>query len=83
MVETPYMDTTPNLSARSYASLVISPPLSRDDQEKLVVRFNSYLNDKRETYHSLFLSNYRESIRMARKRISFQLAFNLYSFLLK
>lgn len=70
-------DTKPKLSERSYAILVISPRLSLNQQQKLVDDFNYYLDQKRLKYHSLFLTNYRESSSIARKRISFQLAFRI------
>jgi hypothetical protein len=77
-----YIDNTPNLSARSYASLVIDPPLSMEMQNALVFRFNKYLNENREKYNSLFLTNYRESTTIARKRISFHLVFQICNYLL-
>lgn len=77
-----YIDTTPNLSARSYATLVIKPKLSIDLQHKLVVDFNRFLNNKRNLYNSLFLTNYRESNSLARKRISFTLVFQIVNYLL-
>lgn len=77
-----YIDNTENLSARSYASLVISPQIDINKQQELVKNFNKLLNDYRDKYNSLFLTNYRESNTIARKRISFELAFNLCSHLL-
>jgi hypothetical protein len=72
-----YIDETPNLSARSYATLVIEPKLNKAKQLLLVEKFNTYLNDQRKKYYSLFLANYRESNTIARKRISFNLAFHI------
>ena len=69
-----YIDTTENLSARSYATLVIDPPIDAEKQKKIVNRFNEYIRDKRDEYNSLFLTNYREG---SRKRISFDLAFKI------
>lgn len=77
-----YIDTTPNSSARTYASLIIIPELTKKEQEKLVFRFNTFLESKREQYHSLFLTNYRESKDIARKRISFELVYNIIGYLL-
>lgn len=74
-----YVDTTPNLSARSYATLVIEPAISIEEQTLLVNCFNVYLNEAREKYHSLFLTNYREN---NRKRISFQLVFQICDYIL-
>jgi hypothetical protein len=74
-----YIDTTKNLSARSYATLVISPPISDDVQKILIEKFNKYLTKLREKYHSLFLVNYREG---NRKRISFGLVYDIVGYLL-
>jgi len=77
-----FIDTTKDLSARSYATLVIEPKIDIKKQEELVQKFNIYLNEQREKYNSLFLTNYRESNTIARKRISFQLAFKICKHLL-
>jgi len=77
-----YIDETPKLSARSYATLVINPKLNTSKQKKLVENFNKYLEEQRTKYHSLFLTNYRESNSIARKRISFSLAFSIVNYLL-
>lgn len=78
-----YVDNTPNLSARTYASLIINPVLNAGEQKKLVDKFNAYLNEEREKYHSLFLTNYRESKDIARKRISFDLVYKICQYLLE
>ena len=77
-----YIDTTPNLSARSYAILVIDPLLTMEQQKQLVEKFNTFLNTYREKYNSLFLTNYRESNTIARKRISFGLVYEICNHLL-
>ena len=77
-----YIDTTANLTSRSYATLVITPSLSIEKQRELVEKFNNYFNEYREKYHSLFLTNYRESNSIARKRISFSLTFQIINYLL-
>jgi hypothetical protein len=51
--------------------------------EKIANDFNEYLNNLREKYNSLFLTNYRESKKIARKRISFDLAYKIVGMLLK
>ena len=76
------IDTSPELSARSYATLVIEPAITLEQQKKLVSQFNEFLRTKREEYDSLFLSNYRESNTIARKRISFSLVFEIVNYLL-
>lgn len=77
-----YIDNTPNLSARTYATLVIQPAISVERQKKLVHDFNMFLAAKREKYNSLFLTNYRESKDIARKRISFDLVYQIVEFIL-
>lgn len=78
-----YIDNTPNLSARTYATLIIEPYITIDKQEMLINKFNEYLNINREKYHSLFLCNYRESKDIARKRISFDLVYNIMAYILE
>lgn len=77
-----YIDNTPNLTARSYATLIIKPKISLEKQKNIVEKFNIYLNEYREKYNSLFLTNYRESNNIARKRISFKLAFDIVNYLI-
>jgi len=77
-----YIDNTPKLSARSYATLIITPEISISKQRNIVYKFNKYFNEQREKYNSLFLTNYRESNSIARKRISFNLAFNIVNYIL-
>jgi hypothetical protein len=77
-----YIDDTDNLSARSYATLVINPPINLDKQKELVDKFNEFINEKRDKYNSLFLTNYRESKDIARKRISFKLVYEIVNYLL-
>jgi hypothetical protein len=75
-----YIDTTPNLSARTYASLIIEPAVDIETQRRIVERFNQFLQESRTQYHSLFLSNYRESKDIARKRISFDLVYQIVKY---
>lgn len=74
-----YCDETKNLSARSFATLVINPPISDERQIKLIYEFNTFLNEYREKYNSLFLTSFRE---MKRKRISFSFAYKIINYLL-
>jgi hypothetical protein len=74
-----YIDSSPNLSARSYAILCINKKMSLDEQERLCGDMNGYLGTHRYKYNSLFLTNYREN---NRKRISFDLAFSICNFVL-
>lgn len=78
-----YIDETPNLSSRTYTTLVIKPILDKKKQKKLVKKFNEYLNNHREKYNSLFLTNYRESKDIARKRISFDLVYSIVQYILE
>ena len=75
-----FIDDTPKFSARSYATLVINKELTLEQQKNLVKKMNDFLNEQRTKYHSLFLTNYRESNSIARKRISFDLAFNICNY---
>jgi hypothetical protein len=77
-----FIDNTPNLSARSYATLCINKQLSLEEQKILVEKMNDYIKCQRDKYNSLFLCNYRESNTIARKRISFDLAFNICNYIL-
>lgn len=81
-VEKVYIDKTPKLSARTYATLQIDPPISEDIQMQLVERFNRYISSERKKYNSLFLCNYRESKDIARKRISFGLVYSICQYIL-
>ncbi len=77
-----FIDYTPKLSARSYATLLINRKLSLRQQERLVKKMNKFIMDNRAKYNSLFLTNYRESNSIARKRISFDLAFKICNYIL-
>ena len=77
-----YIDNTDKLSARSYATLVINKTLSLEQQKNLVEKMNTYIKSQRDKYNSLFLTNYRESNTIARKRISFDLAFKICNYVL-
>lgn len=78
-----YVDETPNQTARTYASLIIEPPISAEKQQELVTRFNRHMEVQRKKYCSLFLANYRESKDIARKRISFDLVYLLVGYILE
>lgn len=77
-----FYDRTKDRSERSYATITIDPPISVETQKKLVDVFNDFINTHREKYNSLFLTNYRESNTIARKRISFDLAYQIIGYLL-
>ena len=77
-----YIDKTPNQSARTYATLIIEPKIDKEKQKNLIENFNKYLSEHREKYCSLFLTNYRESKDIARKRISFDLVYSIAEYIL-
>ena len=78
-----YIDNTPNQTARTYATLIIEPKIEKDKQKQLINKFNSYLTKHRTKYNSLFLTNYRESKDIARKRISFDLVYSITGYILE
>lgn len=77
--ENRYIDDTKKLSARSFATLVIVPSISLEEQRALASEFNRFLEEKRIEFNSLFLANYREG---SRKRISFALVYRIVGWLL-
>ena len=77
-----YVDNTPNQTARTYATLIIEPKIDKEKQKQLVIKFNKFLNENRKKYNSLFLTNYRESKDIARKRISFDLVYSITEYIL-
>lgn len=79
-----FIDNTDKSSARAYATLIINPYIEIEQQKALAESFNNYINEKRNFYHSLFLTNYRESKNnFNRKRISMNLAYQIINFLLQ
>lgn len=73
--ETPYYGKQTD---RSKASIVLDIALTEEQEEEVCKLFNDTLEKFREEYHSLFLSNYRESSTLyARKRIGFEQAYKL------
>jgi hypothetical protein len=69
-------------SSRTRATLHIIPKLNEENQKHLVILVNEYLQKQRQKYHSLFLTNYRESKEYARKRISFDLVYRICNWFL-
>lgn len=65
------------VSDRTKAHLVFTIDIPIEKQEKLVQLFNEKIEYFREKYHSLFLSNYRESSSLyARKRLGFKMGYS-------
>jgi len=77
-----YVDETPNQTARTYCTLIIEPSIDLNKQRQLIIKVNNYLERQRQKYHSLFLTNYRESKDIARKRVSFDLIYSLVEYVL-
>jgi hypothetical protein len=70
------------LTSRTYASIQIIPAIPFEKQKEIVEKFNILFQIHRKKYNSLFLTNYRESNTIARKRISFDLAYRIIGHLL-
>ncbi len=77
--ESPYYGKA---TSRTYASINIDPPIGIDKQKEVVSRFNQWMEELRTKYNSMFLTNYRESKDISRKRISFDLAYQMIGYLL-
>ena len=68
---------------RGFATLVFSEELTHSEELSIIWKFNENLEKYRERYHSLFLTNFRNStVSYARKRIDFDLAYRIISNLL-
>lgn len=78
-----YIDNSPKLSSRTYLTLIIEPEIKIEKQKILCIKFNEMLNNYRNKYNSLFLTNYRESTDIARKRISFDLVYKISQYILE
>jgi hypothetical protein len=71
-------------TSRSYATLCISGrTLTIDEQKRLAELFDDYIEKKRLETWSLFLPQFRESKEYARKRIPFELAYDIVLHLIK
>ncbi len=78
-----FIDKTKKLSERTFATLIIHPKLVPEDEILLVKKFNEFIEKYRKKYNSMFLTNFRESSDIARKRISFSLAYKIINHLLQ
>jgi len=65
-------------TSRHQIQLLFPETVSVEEQEKIIELFNKEIEDKRNRYHSLFMTNYRDN---DRKRISFGFAYNLVNYL--
>jgi len=70
--------------SRTYATLCIQGKiLTLDEQKKICLAFNTFLEKKRSETWSLFLPQFRESKEYARKRIPFELAYSIVLYLIQ
>ena len=61
---------------RAFATITTNIPIK--DEQLVAKKFNEQLESYRSQYHSLFLTNYRNSTKSyARKRISFDMCYNM------
>jgi hypothetical protein len=65
-------------SSRNMIYLVFGKSISIKDQEKIIKLFNEKINEMRDSYLSLFLTNFRDN---DRKRISFDFAYKYINYL--
>ncbi len=65
-------------SSRHMIYLVFKKPISIAEQERIIKLFNKEINELRDVYSSLFLTNYRDN---NRKRISFDFAYKFINYL--
>jgi hypothetical protein len=70
------------ISDRTNATITTNIEIKNEQQ--LADKFNQTIEELRDKYHSLFLTNYRMSSKhYARKRISYKLAFNIIKMILE
>ena len=65
------IDLTPNCSARGYATLVITPKISKEQETQMVEQFNEYLNGHVRNIIQCSLQIIGNLKTISRKRISF------------
>jgi hypothetical protein len=70
-------------TSRTYATLCLhGKTLTNEEQKTLALKFNDFVNQKRKETWSLFLPQFRESKEYARKRIPFELAYDIVLYLI-
>jgi hypothetical protein len=68
--------------SRTYATMIVKGiVLSDEKQEEICEEFNKFIEKKRDETWSLFLPQYRESKEYARKRIPFELAYQILNYI--
>jgi len=71
-------------SDRSFATLLMDKKYTREQEIIICENFNKILEYYRDKYNSMFLTNFRNSTSSyARKRISFDVAYKLISYIIK
>ena len=65
-------------TSRNQIQLLFPEAVGIKEQEKIIELFNKEIEEKRNLYHSLFMTNYRDK---NRKRISFDFAYNLVNYI--
>jgi hypothetical protein len=71
-------------SDRVFATIKTPEEYSTEDQKRIVDGFNRILEENRKKYRSMFLTNYRNSSSLyARKRISFEVAYKIISYIIE
>lgn len=80
-----HIDKTPNKTERTFCSFKFGDVKITENEERfLIIKFNEILEKYREKYNSLFLTNFRNSSKSyARKRISFDVAYNIASHIIE
>ncbi len=69
---------------RTFATLVMDKKYTHEQELIISERFNQTIEKFRNQYNSMFLTNYRNSSSLySRKRISFDVAYKLISFIIK
>ncbi|MEK6885001.1 MAG: hypothetical protein AABY22_35545, partial [Nanoarchaeota archaeon] len=65
-------------SSRHMIHLMFTKAMSIENQEKIIEIFNNTINDFRDKYSSLFLTNFRDN---GRKRISFDFVYKMINYI--
>jgi len=66
-------------TSRSFATLCLNIKLTEVEQRFVADEFTRFIEEKRDEFYSMFLPMYRESKEYSRKRIPFELAYDIIS----
>lgn len=69
-------------SARTFANIILDKEYSLNQQIIICEKFNEFIEFYRKKYHSMFLTTYRNSTTYSRKRISFNTAYKIISYVI-